>query len=936
MENILEKIITINKNVKIELENGEEKDFVTSYKVDLPSINQNNIEQVKQTKKVKSATDFVWANYGINYSKFKASNGKLAIPYFLNNEVKTRNYVLGLAVDGTTYECIYSNDCLGIVPKLTLKLPLSDENFKTKKTVYENGDEKHLFEFGIYPKNCVDKKTNETLEKLYKQQNFNELLPTGLWYSTNGLINGLTGYASMLNPEFVFNNKKFVRAIVRKNVSNVKYSSGEPVQSTGDVQWFQVEPISFEILNWSQMPKYINPQGDGTATTLQAETDEAIVSGIPFLASEFLPQISYYQLWENSVIKAFLNSEKTSETIANSQFDIITDWDFKQKGLLYEAFNLKRTPIKVYVIPKCENEICMSAFEGCVTIEKIIVPNHIKQIGDRAFAGLNLKTQVVFETGLNNVILSENTFDDTNFKFIYITKNGKYVILSNFEDKQLQKLSFCENFNLKTFEKLIEPNYRNNYIKLHKWYNEKTIKFIPPDFICETFPFDKIENFFINKNNNKWGQLVKNLKFDTLEGIEKQNALTDLLKIYYAIGGFSDVESNRDKAFKFIVENVATNKNDNLSVQDIANDIHRRFSRIELKGDFNPVFAQFFMKYYGKNPNFMCFNFENDSNTESVKDYLCMAHNRFENILKAFPNRTVNGTEQRSLLSPEFVAKHSIHTDYKNIKQGNKLLAEIVGQYGYTQKQFEIIQDVFERAKHIKNSYVIKADNSAQSKESLISFRFLEKDDPLGFVLGDITNCCQVVGGTAQSCVFDGYTNPNAGFLIFETSLLDKNGNPTNEKTILGQAYIWYDPQTKTVCYDNIEIPKKIGQMLKLAEKNNSEFSYEDFLKAVEASANSVMKVMNKKELQVKQVTTGQAYNSLNDVLLAKFGKPNTTELAKHQGYLGYSDAKEGQFIIKKYCDETQKFEDDIMSVVQEIKSDIETMENVTLNSRTM
>ena len=46
-----------------------------------------------------------------------------------------------------------------------------------------------------------------------------------------------------------------------------------------------------------------------------------------------------------------------------------------------------------------------------------------------------------------------------------------------------------------------------------------------------------------------------------------------------------------------------------------------------------------------------------------------------------------------------------------------------------------------------------------------ISYK-LAKDDPRGFILGELTNCCQSYGGDAEACVFDGAFSPYAGFYV--------------------------------------------------------------------------------------------------------------------------------------------------------------------------
>ncbi|HUS49363.1 MAG TPA: hypothetical protein VMZ91_04315, partial [Candidatus Paceibacterota bacterium] len=81
------------------------------------------------------------------------------------------------------------------------------------------------------------------------------------------------------------------------------------------------------------------------------------------------------------------------------------------------------------------------------------------------------------------------------------------------------------------------------------------------------------------------------------------------------------------------------------------------------------------------------------------------------------------------------------------------------------------------------------------------TFKILEKTDPLGSILGDLTGCCQTIKGVASDCVVDGYVSPDAGFLAV-----------LNEKNkVVAQSWIRLGPpieeeEGKRVLYlDNIE-----------------------------------------------------------------------------------------------------------------------------------
>ncbi len=644
-------------------------------------------------------------------------------------------------------------------------------------------------------------------------------------------------------------------------------------KSNGGLSSVKNEDLDFLTKNpqkfWENV-KYINPGAFANCTDLRElvipegveELSVSVFDGLTNLRSVVFP---------NSITKlgvfTFQGCENLQNVVLPENIDLIGEYFFKNCSSL-----------KNIVIPASVKIIRHDVFVGCKNLESITI---------------KLNTKSEYEDGYRlsyGKFTFYNIFDNAEEYTYYLSKSGS-IELRKGEDKSLEGNAF--EISMEEAEDFLKSSkLRNNYLKLRELAEQGKLKFVPPTYTLKTFPTECIEDYFVNNNDKRWGRLVKTLKFDTLEGNEKTNTLVDLMKIYYAIGGFSKNQGESEKAYDYILNYVAKPRDPNKTLQQVGSQIHLRFSKLVLNGPFNPTFAKFFMKYYHNDRDFMKFNFDGDDGY--TRDYLCIAHNNFENILKNYPNRVVNGNFQNSLLTPEFVAMHSREINYTNINEGNEKLAKIVGKYGYTQEQFEQIQRIYDKAKTIKNSYIIEADRI--QSENGINFRILDKDDPLGFVLGDITNCCQHIGGVGESCVDDGYTNPNAGFLVFEENILDEKGKSTGETRILGQAYIWYDPQTKTVCYDNIEIPHKI-----IAEMRNHEkgISSKSLMNIIEKSAEAIISGMKKRGIEVDSVTTGTGYNDVNKELRERFGKPITEPKAKHRGYNGYSDAGGGQYILK-------------------------------------
>ena len=857
-------------------------------------------------------TDFAVANRGYSHNGCLTRDGKRSGGWWLLP--KAIGFEDSCSVDYVPYTgaCMgmyqVHADEFGILPRIQLKLPrkmtideISKEIGEVKKVESEDGlATYHKIELGEYPKTKVSDELEKELEEKFNHGFLMEGLEcTGRLFTTNGHTTmDYTNFLSKQNPEFEYKGDRYVRTTINCKMSDSIYEDGRAVPTTiSKTGWFKVEPITFRINNFIKYPFQ-------KLDNLDLMSDEGILANIQFYPYVNFEDCSWTTLWQNSLIRAFMNSARSSDLDGNQSCLAPLKWDFRKSGFLYQALNMTREATREYVVPEGEYEVCDYAFRGCVGIKKIIIPSHVTKIGLGAFDDCR-KTQLVFENPnkklVDNGISRSHELTGCTINFTYLSKDGSKVIFSPYEDDELKESCFELKFDSKDINKYLNNNYRENFVQFYLWIDEKKIKFMPPETILQTFPSSEIKNYIVNNNHQRWGKLIKTLGFDKLEGQEKNNSITDLLKVYYAIGGFSENQGESERAYEYIINHVAVSKSGETDPSYIGGLIHSKFSRLALNGAYNPTFAQFFMKYYHENPDFMVFQLEDkDGDLMEEQDYICLAHNSFATIQKNYPNRVVNGNEERALLTPRFVAEHSYIVEYEDVDEGNERLANVVGRYGYSQKQFERMQEVFNKAKNIKP--MITAGESHE--ESVVTYRVLGKDDEEGFIVGDVANCCQHLGGEAESCVEDGYLNPKAGFIVFE----HKNSDPDKEgKRMVGEAYMWYDPETKTVCFDNIEVPTKVLKQLKQGDKQDSEVSFNNFVKAVIESADAIMYDMNRNGIEVQRVTTGKGYNDLATVLEKTFGKPEENPIARHRGYGGYSDADFAQYLIRTY-DQTKQY----------------------------
>lgn len=154
----------------------------------------------------------------------------------------------------------------------------------------------HTIKFGKYPIN-VDHKNNNYLENKYEN---GSLQKTGKKYR---------GY-----DEYIYQGQKYVRCM--------------------DMTcpfWVKVEPITWYIRNWDDLPRSINPRGTGKAKTIEVQSVEAIIPWIPYYSAyrgtEFVPD----NTWKNSNVRGYLNGIDVKSPDKNT--------NFKKDNFLKDAFD---------------------------------------------------------------------------------------------------------------------------------------------------------------------------------------------------------------------------------------------------------------------------------------------------------------------------------------------------------------------------------------------------------------------------------------------------------------------------------------------------------------------------------------------------------------------------------------------------------------------
>ena len=554
------------------------------------------------------------------------------------------------------------------------------------------------------------------------------------------------------------------------------------------------------------------------------------------------------------------------------------------------AFSFCKKLTKI-TIPESVKEIGEDAFYGCSSLTSIEIPEGVTSIGNMAFNGCSALTSVSLPSTLTSI---------SNFAFFECSGLTSIKIPSNVTEIGQYAFEYCDNLTRINYGDLVfnknsegfwTAEYYRKTIKIKnniddaQFYNKivfykaahdvgiENIPFVPHESVFKNIKKEDLKNFF--SNSKTYAALQS--EFAKFSKVEIKNINTesreDFFKICYISGLFSPSAKERESAEKFIRENIIGKFNQY--------ELHSRFSGLETKKNgYHPKFAEFLKANYS--PNFLITSNE-DLEIDKL-DFFSQAYNRFNEILEAFPNSEIKTNTDRDRLTADQVISFLEDNKYINIgKEGDSYLTEkccelakVVGRYGYSQTQFETLQNWFING--IKSGTKLSCEPDAQTNQ--ITFELLSKDNPLGAVLGNVTNCCQKIGDAGESCAKHGMSDPNGGFVVFRVG-----------KRIIGQAWVWYNKEKRKVCFDNIEVPNSAKDIVK---KN-----YDEFISCLERASSSISESMSKNGNKVNLVTMGKGYN---DILYLKHSDQfrEATKEESNGAPAGYSDTSSGEVTIWK------------------------------------
>ncbi len=475
------------------------------------------------------------------------------------------------------------------------------------------------------------------------------------------------------------------------------------------------------------------------------------------------------------------------------------------------------------------------AFEDCSSLKKIVFPNNLIEIKWFAFNDCDNLQEVVIPESVKEI--SNNAFNNCynlkSIKFEY--EKGKYYQL-NRNVLNATGLSESEITALKNFLQM-----RDNLKKT----------FIPAKPIYANTPKELIKNFY--DYSKLWAEVLNDYaKFVNKKSEEiLYEVKADFYKVCLISGLFSNDYHERMRAKDFIQTKIIG------KFSEVG--LHERFSGLNtIENGYDPDFAEFLTKNFG--PYFLILD---DYEFEIHRNLISKAYNNFSEIKKAYPNKVISTNTINDRLTEKDVYSFVLTKTYDSIKtKEEEKLAEYCSRYGYKQNQFNSLklwmnEGIKIREEGKENLFCKEDSVKSQNK---ITYRFLEKGDPLGAILGEITNCCQSINNVGESCCKHGLSNPNGGFVVFEL----------NNK-IIGQSWVWYDERSKKICLDNVEVPR--------SAKDKATKKEADFIGCLKRLSEGFKTEMTSKGKEVSIVSMGKGYNDILEVALGSFNEVSPKEV---------------------------------------------------------
>ncbi|MDD2391400.1 MAG: leucine-rich repeat protein [Bacilli bacterium] len=392
-----------------------------------------------------------------------------------------------------------------------------------------------------------------------------------------------------------------------------------------------------------------------------------------------------------------------------------------------------------------------------------------------------------------------------------------------------------ENFDiLIKWMNIMENNKR---LKKEKIVNEESLFAVPANA-------KNITEFFLNYK--KLYSVMNKYEF------KYRGSRTDFIRMCYVLGFFEG--DNKKEVIEFI---------EKLMENSLCEQFIEKFRGMKFEENgYEPEFAKIVMK-----------DFMNINNTTNGLYYnsneLVDIYNCFKLIKKEIKRETKKITYEE-ILKKSYVFKFTV-------RDGNEELFDCLKQYSdeYSTDDFEILQDLYEKAKQIaklKSKKIIKTID----RQEEYKYEWLDGDNPVNLVLGNKVGCCARVNKIGEGILRASLFNDE----VRNLALYGEKGK------IIGKATAYYNESGKYILFNNAEVSKETSELEK-------EQLFNSLIRAVDDE----VAVLNKDDLKIEMIVMGMGLNDLKNQIINNDCKIIRSDLKKNLVFVGGSNGHQITYV---------------------------------------
>lgn len=311
-------------------------------------------------------------------------------------------------------------------------------------------------------------------------------------------------------------------------------------------------------------------------------------------------------------------------------------------------------------------------------------------------------------------------------------------------------------------------------------YTEKDF-FFTEDRTDKQYSFEEMLNYV--KNNSKATMFLGSdiLISDFLETLQKEKVDIDFSKSIFK----QLYRKNDDGTYSLTINQQTCPKTAQIVRTILGN---YRELPILTPDKAHQLFGGFELKYDADFREFLLANMDKIMDNPEYVSLVASVQKQFSDIKAINSNRA---------LTWELAVSYVQTNKFTSVNVGNERVAEISAIAGYSQSDFNTLQQIYNYGKQRTFSSIPRIEQSAEKTSGRYTYETLRLDDPLAMAIGTLTDCCQELNNCAEVCM--------------EHSMVDKNGRvfviKDEQGNIVAQSWVWRNKDV--LCFDNIEIPDK-------------------------------------------------------------------------------------------------------------------------------